>query len=88
MKVLPTKWRRKPAGMDRERNYVAVTLWQDGKSETNSYGKITANWIDGSTRCGDRRGKRVGDADWSEVVAERQGVDSRGGCMRAGLQQL
>jgi len=26
MKVLPTKWRRKPAGIDMERNYVSVTL--------------------------------------------------------------
>ena len=26
MRVLPTKWRRKPAGIDTERNYVTVTL--------------------------------------------------------------
>jgi len=26
MRVLPTKWRRKPAGIDMERNYVTVTL--------------------------------------------------------------
>jgi len=26
MTVLTTKWRRKPAGIDMERNYVAVTL--------------------------------------------------------------
>ena len=26
MRVLPTKWRRKPAGVDTERNYVGVTL--------------------------------------------------------------
>ena len=26
MKVLPTKWQRKPAGVDMERNYVTVTL--------------------------------------------------------------
>jgi len=25
MKVLPTRWRRKPAGIDMERNYVTVT---------------------------------------------------------------
>ena len=25
MRVLPTKWRRKPAGIDMERNYVTVT---------------------------------------------------------------
>jgi len=24
--VLPTRWRRKPAGVDTERNYVIVTL--------------------------------------------------------------
>ena len=26
MRVLPTKWRRKPAGLDMERNYVTVSL--------------------------------------------------------------
>jgi len=26
MRVLPTRWRRKPAGIDMERNYVTVTL--------------------------------------------------------------
>jgi len=26
MRVLPTKWRRKPAGIDTERNYATVTL--------------------------------------------------------------
>jgi len=26
MRVLPTKWRRKPAGIDMERNCVIVTL--------------------------------------------------------------
>jgi len=26
LKVLPTRWRRKPAGTDMERNYVTVTL--------------------------------------------------------------
>ena len=26
MRVLPTKWRRKAAGIDMERNYVIVTL--------------------------------------------------------------
>ena len=26
MRVLPTKWRRKPAGLDMERNYATVTL--------------------------------------------------------------
>jgi len=71
MKVLRTKWRRKPASMDRERNYVAVTQWQEWKSETNSYGKITANWIDGETRGGDRRGKGVGDAETGARLSQR-----------------
>ena len=26
VRVLPTRWRRKPAGIDTERNYVTVTL--------------------------------------------------------------
>ena len=26
IRVLPTRWRRKPAGIDMERNYVTVTL--------------------------------------------------------------
>ena len=26
MRVLPTRWRRKPTGIDIERNYVTVTL--------------------------------------------------------------
>jgi len=26
MRVLPTRWRRKPAGVDMSRNYVIVTL--------------------------------------------------------------
>jgi len=26
MRVLPTRWRRKPAGVDMSRNYVTVTL--------------------------------------------------------------
>ena len=26
MRVLPTKWRRKPAGIDMERDYVTVTV--------------------------------------------------------------
>ena len=26
MRVLPTKWRRKPAGLDMERNYVTVAI--------------------------------------------------------------
>jgi len=28
MRVLPTKWRRKPAGIDTERNYVTVALYR------------------------------------------------------------
>jgi len=27
IRVLPTRWRRKPAGIDVERNYVTVTLY-------------------------------------------------------------
>ena len=30
MRVLPTKWRRKPAGIDMERNYVTATLCISG----------------------------------------------------------
>ena len=29
IRVLPTRWRRKPAGIDIERNYVTVTLCRD-----------------------------------------------------------
>jgi len=27
VRVLPTRWRRKPAGIDVERNYITITLY-------------------------------------------------------------
>jgi len=34
MRVLPTKWRRKPAGIDMERNYVTVTQCLHGAANS------------------------------------------------------
>ena len=60
MRVLPTKWRRKPAGIDIERNYVTVTLCISRHVPTwflytvflyNHHHNSLGHWVTGSTWC-------------------------------------
>ena len=40
MRVLPTRWRRKLAGIDMERNYVTVTLYIGIEMTAREWGGI------------------------------------------------
>ena len=42
LRVLPTRWRRKPAGIDMERNYVTVALCIQTVKVTP---QISTSWI-------------------------------------------
>ena len=44
MRVLPTKWRRKPAGIDMERNYVTVTLCMLRPTKFRNSAAFSANF--------------------------------------------
>jgi len=47
LSVLPTRWRRKPGGIDMERNYVDVTVCiscRSAKSPLNSRRETTNLW--------------------------------------------
>jgi len=44
LRVLPTRWRRKPAGIDMERNYVTVNLCIAVWNKPRCYGNSHAIW--------------------------------------------